>query len=851
MDTTSPSWLNPTMRSGFLLLCVWWAQVALFGQGAEPPSFTIQPGSVTAYLGEPASLGVAVAGSSPLYLQWYKDGQVISGATNGTYSIATAALSDTGVYYVTARNDAGTAISTAGAIYVTLRPQTITFNPPPAVVAAGSGVVLNATSSANLPITYTLLGGSANLSGNILTGTGGSVVVRASQPGTATVAAATPVDRTINFVAGALAPFISSPPLDQTVTEGAAVTFRAAALGTPTPTYQWQKDGVDLVGATNATLTLATTTIADAGRYTATATNLVGTASASATLTVRSAPSFTTAPASQTVAAGSPVTFTVAAGSVPAPTLQWRKNGTAIAGATNATLRITAAAATDAARYDVVATNVIGTATSAAATLTVTTRDFSGMYFGRLGAAGPTAGDFALLVRANRTAVFLGYLPNPSGALTILDLTVGLNGTFTQSTTVGTQSVTLTGQIDDATGILTGSIAPLGLPLEGTRAGRTGPAQAQAGLYKVALVGSAAGNGYILVAPDGASFVLTGSGAVVEGARGTVGSNGRLALTMRSQAAIDVGFANGGISGTVKTGTAPNVVTGNILGANETLAGQEHLVNLSVRSSTTNNAQLITGFVVTGATKQVLIRVAGPSLAQAPFNVAGAVQNPSLQVFRGNNVVAQNDNWTTPAANAAAVTAANARVGAFPFAANSNDAGLVTTLQPGAYTVVVGGGNGTALAEIYEVLETTEVAGARRLVNLSARGLVAPGAPLIAGFVVTGTAPQRVLVRGIGQALGNPPFNVAGSLGNPQLTLFSGTTAIKTNDDWFRDAEATVIRDAAAHAGAFALGAQSNDASILIYLAPGAYTAQVSGPTNANANNGTGIALVEVYESTP
>jgi hypothetical protein len=39
------------------------------------------------------------------------------------------------------------------------------------------------------------------------------------------------------------------------------------------------------------------------------------------------------------------------------------------------------------------------------------------------------------------------------------------------------------------------------------------------------------------------------------------------------------------------------------------------------------------------------------------------------------------------------------------------------------------------------------------------------------------------------------------------------------------------------------------DSAALIYLEPGAYTAQVSGPTNANAANGTGIALVEVYEA--
>jgi hypothetical protein len=115
--------------------------------------------------------------------------------------------------------------------------------------------------------------------------------------------------------------------------------------------------------------------------------------------------------------------------------------------------------------------------------------------------------------------------------------------------------------------------------------------------------------------------------------------------------------------------------------------------------------------------------------------------------------------------------------------------------------------------------------------------------------VINGTVPLRVLVRGIGPTLGPPPFNVAGALPNPQLTIFRGATALKNNDDWFRDPDATLLRDTAARVGAFALGPQSADAAILIYLEPGAYTAQVSGPTNPNAANGTGIALVELYDA--
>ncbi len=860
MDTASWPWLNPSMRSGFLALCGFLA-LALPGllraQGTGAPTLTAQPPSLDVSVGDRVVLTVGADGAPTLTYQWFKDnalladGGTLSGSTSATVVILSAALTDLGVYHVVVTNSLGSVRSLPAALFVAKRPQVITFNPPAQALAAGAGVSLGATSSLGLPISYSLVSGTATLSGATLSSTGGAVVVRASQPGNASVAAAEPVERTITFIAGATSPFLTSPPADLTVTAGAAATFRVAAIGTPAPTYQWQKDGADLAGATSATLALATTTLADAGRYTVVATNFLGTATAAATLTVRAAPVLTTVPASQTVAAGEAVTFTVAATGFPAPTYQWRRNGTALAGATAATLTLRSPAVADAGRYEVVVANALGSVTSPAATLTVTARDFGGTYFGTIApAANATAGarNFALLVRANRTAVFLGHLPGGDEALVITDLTLTLAGDFSRNVTVGGRPAALVGRVDDATGQLAATITEAGFTLTGTRAAATGPAAAEAGLYTLALIGSAAARGYALLAADGQAFVLTASGASVDSAQGTLSAGGRLALTTASQAAIDLGFLAGAVSGTVRAGN----VTGTVAGASEALAGREHLTNLSVRSITQNAAPLITGFVIAGTTpKQILIRAAGPALAQAPFNVPGALADPTLQVFRGNTVVGQNDEWGTPPANGAAVTAAAARAGAFAFRPGSADAAIVGTLPPGPYTVQIGGGNGTVLAEIYEVLENNETAGARRLVNTAARGLVSAGNPLIAGFAITGTAPQRVLIRGIGATLGAPPFNVPGALPNPQLTLFRGTTALKANDDWFRDPEAALIRTASAAAGAFALGAQSPDAAILIFLEPGAYTAQVSGPTGGNAQASTGIALIEVYESAP
>ena len=845
------------------------------------PTITVQPASPALTYGDLLDLKVTATSLIPLTYQWRKDGVAIPGAGSAAFAISFVSLTDAGIYDVVVTNATGPVISTAVNIPITTRAQTITFAPSVTTLAANASVILTATASSGLPVTYSIVSGPASISGNTLTGLSSPVVVRASQPGNATTyAAAEPVDRTFTFVAGGLSPFLLTTPLDQTVNAGATVTFRASAIGTPTPTWQWQKDGVAISSATDSTLTLASVTLADAARYTIVATNSAGAATAAATLIVRLAPVIATPPVSRAALVGDNVTFSVVVNAFPTPTLQWRKNGAAISGATGSTLSLTNVRPTDAARYDVVATNLLGSATSAAATLTVGARDFSGDYFGRfLGAVG----DFALHVRADGTAVFLGYLPTLNAGLSTLDLTVDLTGNFslplttTASEALTTSSLqpalrslgeagssvlssplvaaaptatTLRGSLNDTTGTLTATVPELGLTLDGTRAARTGSASAQAGFYSAAVVGSTAAHSYAIVAPDGQAYVFAINGATADGAKGTLAANGRLALTTAAQTTVDLGFSAGTVTGTIRTATG---VTTTVSGAADGIAGNERLINLSVRAATgAGPATLITGFVITGATsKQVLIRAAGPAIAVAPFNVPGTLADPAIQIFRGNTIVAQNDDWGTPAAAATTITAAVTRVGAFPFRAGSTDSAVLTTLTPGAYTVLVNGGNGTTLAEVYEALETTETPGARRLVNLSARGVVAPGAPLIAGFVIGGTAPQRVLLRGTGPALVAAPFNLTGTLPNPQLTLFNGTTAVKTNDDWFRDADAALIAAAAAKSGAFALGAQSLDAAILIYLAPGAYTVQVTGPTNATAANGTGLALVEIYEAAP
>src|SRR5438128_2102775 len=183
----------------------------------------------------------------------------------------------------------------------------------------------------------------------------------------------------MNFTANGatVAPTITTPPANQTVAAGQTATFTVVAGGTAPLSYQWQKSGANITGATSASDTTPITTTADSGStFRVVVANTAGTVtSAAATLTVTAAavaPTITTPPANQTVTAGQTATFTVVAGGTAPLSYQWQKSGVNIAGATSASYTTQVTTTTDSgSTFDVVVTNTAGTVTSAAATLTV------------------------------------------------------------------------------------------------------------------------------------------------------------------------------------------------------------------------------------------------------------------------------------------------------------------------------------------------------------------------------------------------------------------------------------------------------------------------------------------------
>lgn len=133
------------------------------------------------------------------------------------------------------------------------------------------------------------------------------------------------------------------------------------------------------------------------------------------------------------------------------------------------------------------------------------------------------------------------------------------------------------------------------------------------------------------------------------------------------------------------------------------LDGTGRTINLSTRARVGTGAGLLVGgFVVQGpAYQRMLIRAVGPTLSA--FGVTGLLEDPVLTVYSGSQAVASNDTWGA-AKNSSAVTTATSRAGAFQLAPNSEDAAMLITLPPGAYTVEVkgkAGAEGVALLEIY------------------------------------------------------------------------------------------------------------------------------------------------------
>jgi hypothetical protein len=460
--------------------------------------------------------------------------------------------------------------------------------------------------------------------------------------------------------------------------------------------------------------------------------------------------------------------------------------------------------------------------------------------------------DVAVVLPANtRSGTLLMVSAGTPSLNGTVDFQIGAGGAFTatiQSTSaavfvpLGGQTIqgapvtyTINGLLTD--NVLSGIIAPLGLVFTATVPTMPVAVTSAVGFYKSTVLIEGTGATYSVVGANNEVLVLTQSSTVTAGGLTTLKPDSTFALTASGVT------LTGSFNPTTTTATATVTLLGRVnttidfSGLSTSTKRTDRLINLSSRAKVgTGESVLITGFVIGGTeSKKVLIRAAGPALSA--FGLANALPNPTIKIYQGSNLIAQNDDWNKD--DAAEIT----RLGAFAFLAGSKDAALLTSLAPGAYTAQItdpsGTGTGVALAEIYDA-SINPNADFQRLVNISSRGKVTPDdGVLIGGFVVTGNSPKTLLIRGIGPALTN--FGVAGALADPALTIYQDSKAISTNEGW---ANSAAITTAAVQTGAFTLPSGSKDAAVVITLNPGAYTAQIKSAKNASA----GVALIEIYE---
>ena len=252
------------------------------------------------------------------------------------------------------------------------------------------------------------------------------------------------------------------------------------------------------------------------------------------------------------------------------------------------------------------------------------------------------------------------------------------------------------------------------------------------------------------------------------------------------------------------------------------------ITNISTRASVqTGQGVAIAGFIITGTDpKRVVVRGLGPTLTQ--FGVSGVLADPTLNLHDSTGTIATNDNWRD--AQEAAILA----TGLAP--PNDAEAAIVLTLQPGNYTAILAGKNGTSgvgLVEVYDINASVFA----ELTNVSTRGFVGSGESVMIGGFITGggNGSTQVVVRGLGPTLSQ--FGVSGVLADPALTLVDGNgNVVRSNNNW-KDTQQAAIQVTGL--------APPNDleSAIIVTVAAGNYTAILQGN-----GGGTGIGLVEVYK---
>ncbi len=367
-----------------------------------PPVVTKSPSSTAVLEGHSASFEAEATGSPTPTVKWERSTNsgstwtsIIIGGSSDVYTIATTKASENGYQYrATFTNTAGKATSMVATLSVG-KPPVVSEQPESKTTTEGHAVFIeSAATGTPEPTVQWELSTDGGAEWSPIAGATFSPLIiinaKLTQSGNEyravfTNALGTAVSNPATLTVYGLA-HITQYPASTTVEEGQTATFEAAATATPEPTTRWERSTDDgntwsiVAGATSDVLSIPHTKISEDGQeYRVAFTNVAGTVtSPPATLSVHRAPAITKQPVSIVSNEGQPAVFEAAASGYPAPTVQWERStdgGSAwapIEDATSTTLTITSTSFTENGyQYRAVFTNAAGSATTAAATLTV------------------------------------------------------------------------------------------------------------------------------------------------------------------------------------------------------------------------------------------------------------------------------------------------------------------------------------------------------------------------------------------------------------------------------------------------------------------------------------------------
>ncbi len=168
---------------------------------------------------------------------------------------------------------------------------------------------------------------------------------------------------------------ILTNPVSQSVTQGSTVVFSVVVESSANLTYEWQRNGVTLPGATSSNLTLVEVSASDAGGYrvviSSSDSERATSQEATLTVTVPQPPVITVQPTNRMVYPGATAEFVVAAAGDAPLRYQWYFEGLIVPEQTNTSLTLINAQKINAGMYTVVITNSLGAVTSAPVSLII------------------------------------------------------------------------------------------------------------------------------------------------------------------------------------------------------------------------------------------------------------------------------------------------------------------------------------------------------------------------------------------------------------------------------------------------------------------------------------------------